>query len=200
MVDDGGTSDAENLDTMRPMDEPISLGHYIRESRLQQGMSLGQLAERLGRSSSSVRRWERDEVSPALAIMPSLAEALAVDVETMQERRPVLQDPEETGSHTAGGQRIRSTIEQPVVAVVPGAGSDDSGSEPVGRMAVPLGLFGDMWNSVFANKTSWIGWVRGVSTAVVLVVMVFVLVWATGELLEALSDVWNSLGTGSTSS
>jgi transcriptional regulator with XRE-family HTH domain len=183
-----------------PMDELTSLGHFIRESRLQQGMSLGQLAEQLGRSSSSVRRWERDEVSPALAIMPSLAEALAVEVESLQERRPVLEDPDETGSHTAGGQQIRSTIEQPVVAVLPVVGSDDSGSQPAGRMAVPLGLFGDMWNSAFARKTSWIGWVRGVSTAVVLVVMVFVLVWATGVLLQALSDVWNSLGTGSSSS
>ncbi|MDA2979681.1 MAG: helix-turn-helix transcriptional regulator [Actinomycetota bacterium] len=182
------------------MDNQTSLGHYIRESRLQQGMSLGQLAERLGRSSSSVRRWERDEVSPAIAIMPSLAEALAVDVETLQERRPQLEDLDDTGSHTAGGEQIHSTIEQPVVAGLRNDGSDDSGSQNVGRMAVPLGLFGDMWNTVFAKKTSWIGWVRGVSTALVLVVMVFVLVWAAGELLEALSDVWHSVGTDSTSS
>jgi transcriptional regulator with XRE-family HTH domain len=159
-------------------------------------MSLGQLAERLGRSSSSVRRWERDEVSPALAIMPSLAEVLEVDVETLQERRPVPQDPDETGSHTAGGKQIHSTIEQPAVAGLEDDASDDPDFRNGGRMAVPLGLFGDMWNTVFAKRASWIGWVRGISTAVVLVAMVFVLVWAIGELLEALSEIWDSVGTG----
>lgn len=179
---------------MRQMDEPVSLGRHIRESRLRLGMSLGQLAERVRRSSSSVRRWERDEVAPALAIMPSLAEALEVDVESLEERRPVFQDPQDTGSHTAGGEQIRSTIEQPLVAA-----ADDLAAHHRQERSAPLGVFGEMWNTVFAQKASWIGWVRGIATAVVLIVMVFVLIWAVGELITALSDIWGSFGTGNSS-
>ncbi|KAA3636310.1 MAG: XRE family transcriptional regulator, partial [Armatimonadetes bacterium] len=63
----------ENADTMTQMDDSASLGRFIRESRLKKGMSLGQLAASIGRSSSSVRRWERDEVAPAITVMPALA-------------------------------------------------------------------------------------------------------------------------------
>ena len=57
-------TELENTDILLFMNEATSMGRFIRESRLQQGMSLGQLAASIGRSPSSVRRWERDEVAP----------------------------------------------------------------------------------------------------------------------------------------
>lgn len=171
------------------MEDTLSLGRFIRESRLKRGMSLGQLAETLGRSSSSVRRWERDEVAPALTIMPALADALNVDLGALESRRPVFVDDDDTGSHTAGGERTGSTIEQP--KVVP------TSSEPVkDQTSRHLGVFGDMWNTVFANKQSWIGWVRGGLTAAALIFIVIVLFWALGELFDALRQVWDSFGSG----
>jgi transcriptional regulator with XRE-family HTH domain len=180
------------LDTMCAMADSPSLGRFIRQTRLDKGMSLGQLATAVGRSSSSVRRWERDEVAPALTIMPVLADALDIDVAVLEERR--VGQPEEaevddeasgpispgTGSHT---------IEQPAV-VVPAE------PPPSPEHSSKLGLFGDMWATVFEDKESWIGWARGITTALILIVMLIVLVWATGELFSALKEVWDSLGAG----
>lgn len=160
-------------------------------------MSLGQLAETLGRSPSSVRRWERDEVAPALTIMPALADALGVEVGSLELRRPVFIGEDDTDSHTARGERTGSTIEQPIVAQA-FAGEVES---PVAETSTEtasyrLGLFGDLWNTMFENKASWIGWVRGGFTTVALIVMVIVLFWAFGELLDGLGEVWDSFGSG----
>lgn len=153
-------------------------------------MSLGQLADAVGRSSSSVRRWERDEVPPALTIMQALAEALSVDVEQLDALRPALVD-EVSIAAREGDTASGSTIEQPLVEPSQEAFATQ-GVVPDRR----LGLFGDLWNSVFAQKESWIGWVRGGLTTVFVLVMVYILFWAVGELYDALFDVWHSFGTG----
>ena len=174
------------------MDEATSMGRFIRESRLQQGMSLGQLAATIGRSPSSVRRWERDEVAPATAVVPQLAVALDVDVSALEERRPDVPESDPSAvDHDEDKKPI--TVEQPVAPsqetpVVPAV-------KPERRPRV--GLVGEMWNSIFAEKESWIGWVRGIGTALVLLLFFVVLVWAAGEFIDALSEVWNSFGSDS---
>lgn len=169
------------------MTETQTLGRFIRQTRLDRGMSLGQLANEVGRSSSSVRRWERDEVAPALGIVPALAEALGVEAEELENRRPG------TGQPDAGPvveERLtHTTMEQPPVPPVPPAEPD-----PVPSTS-RLGFFGELWESVFKEKESWIGWARGAATAVVLIAMFIVFVWAVGELFSALGDVWDSLDT-----
>ena len=70
------------------MSDTVALGRLIRESRLKQGMSLGQLAAAVGRSSSSVRRWERGEVPPAAGIIDDLASALDIDADELRRLRP----------------------------------------------------------------------------------------------------------------
>lgn len=174
------------------MDDATTMGRFIRESRLRKGMSLGQLAARIGRSPSSVRRWERDEVAPAISVMPQLADVLDVDVVALERRRPVLHDPDAPMASDAREQKP-STIEQPVVP--PSNGPLRTDALPGARRH--LGLFGEMWNSVFAEKESWIGWVRGIGTAVILLLFFLVLIWAVGEFVDAISDVWHSFGTGS---
>lgn len=194
-IDESWKVDIGKLDTMRFMDEPQSLGRYIRQSRLDRGMSLGQLATEIGRSSSSVRRWERDEVAPALTVMPVLADALKVDVGELEKRRPGLVDDSasvgsddestDAGSSSAGP----STLEQQAVQVTsPDPATDSTSSR--------LGLFGDMWSALFEGKDAWIGWVRGIATAVIIIVLLVIFVWAVGELFTALKQVWDSLGTG----
>ena len=174
------------------MDNVTSMGRFIRESRLQQGMSLGQLAATIGRSPSSVRRWERDEVAPAAAVVPQLAVALDVNVSALEERRPDVAEPDPSVVDQVEAKKL-TTIEQPVTP---------SQETPLAPAAQPerrprIGLVGEMWNSIFAEKESWIGWVRGIVTALVLLLFFFVLVWAGGEFIDAVSEVWDSFGSDS---
>lgn len=178
-----------NLDTMLSMDEPQSLGRFIRQARLDRGMSLGQLAGEIGRSSSSVRRWERDEVAPALTVMPVLAEVLEIDVAELESRRPGAASDEIEEAPIDTAFEGPSTIEQSAVVPEPAA-------TPQQPARSRLGLFGDMWAALFDGKDSWIGWARGIATTVAVVVLLVVFVWAAGELLGALKEVWDSLGTG----
>lgn len=173
------------------MEDETSLGRFIRQSRLEQGMSLGQLAASIGRSSSSVRRWERDEVAPAVAVVPQLASALSVEVSDLEKRRKTVNEPEWPTDQDLGERKL-TTVEQPLVESreVPVSGAPQTARKS-------LGFFGEMWNSVFAEKESWIGWVRGIATAVVLAVFLFVLVWAAGELIDALLEVWSSFDSDS---
>jgi len=177
---------------MSTMDDSASLGRFIRESRLKKGMSLGQLAASIGRSSSSVRRWERDEVAPAITVMPALADVLGVEIGVLEAKRPSLAEFDDTGPHTAGGDERPPTLEQPVVVPVA-----ESGPDTQSQSKTSAGLFGDMWNALFATKDSWIGWARGIATTVALLVMLVILWWALGELWDGLLEVWHSFGTGS---
>ena len=173
------------------VDDAIALGRMIRESRLKQGMSLSQLASEVGRSSSSVRRWERGEVPPAKSLMPQLAEILDVDQAELDALRPgsPSTEPDPTGD---GGP---STIEQPAVEPDP-APIVESEPEPTPAAPSP-GLVEEltaMWRSITQD---WTGWIRGVATFVVLIVMLIVLVWAAGQLFAALGEVWDSFDAGS---
>ncbi|MEZ5175367.1 MAG: helix-turn-helix transcriptional regulator [Acidimicrobiia bacterium] len=167
------------------MEGSESLGRLIRESRLRRGMSLGQLASTIGRSSSSVRRWERDEVAPAIAIMPRLAEALQIDVADLEARRYPQYGEDDSDQHTAGGDRTGSTIEQDAVP-----SRQPAPDREVER--APVGFFGELWNTVFAQREAWIPWVRGIATAVLLVIMLVILVWAVGGLWDGIKEIWDS--------
>ncbi|MEN8041285.1 MAG: helix-turn-helix domain-containing protein [Actinomycetota bacterium] len=173
------------------------LGALIRESRLKSGMSLGQLASAIGRSSSSVRRWERGEVAPAVTVLPKLAAILDIDPKDLEAARPPAGDVEETADHgteEATDGRV-STVEQPVVE--PPNGSEIIPEVEVAPQTESSGLLSDFLAVFTGGTRSWIGWARGLLTATALIVMLFVLVWAVGELLEAFGDVWDSFDVGS---
>lgn len=176
---------------MPEMDDSASLGRFIRESRLTKGMSLGQLAAALDRSSSSVRRWERDEVAPAITVMPVLAEVLGVDLEVLEAKRPSFGGSDDTDPPPFSDDERLPTYEQPAVPPV-AVQAPEAPSQP-GR---PVGFFGDLWQALFANKDAWIGWARGIATAVALIIMVVILWWAVGELWDGLREIWRSFGAG----
>lgn len=176
---------------MPGMDDSASLGRFIRESRLKKGMSLGQLAAALDRSSSSVRRWERDEVAPAITIMPALAEVLGVDVGVLEAMRPSFGWSDDVDPEPPRTEERPATHDQPVVA--PMAVQVPEAPSHRGR---PAGFFSDLWQALFSSKETWIGWARGVATAVALIVMVVILWWAIGELWDGLREIWRSFGAG----
>jgi len=47
------------------------------------------------------------------------------------------------------------------------------------------------------SDRGWVGWLRGLLTAAALILMIFVLVWAVGELFDALRAVMASFDVGS---
>ncbi len=170
------------------------LGRLIRESRLKKGMSLGQLASAVGRSSSSVRRWERGEVAPAIGILPDLARVLDLAESDLHQLRPT------SGTDSVPDPDPGGTQPDDVAPASNGASNFATSSFPealaVGESSRPSGLLGDLWKAVFGSRELWIGWARGVMTAVALIAMAVALVWALRELLTALGDVIDSFGTG----
>lgn len=174
-------------------------GTTIRNARLDKGMSLGQLASAVGRSSSSIRRWERGEVQPGVGSMTKLIAILELDPDVLKAKT----EPED--SETAPGDesvpddsdgRV-STFEQPVVASSPAPAPEATQTTEQAQVKSG-GLFSDAWAALGLADRSWIGWVRGLLTAAVLVLMVFVLIWALGELFTALNEVRSSFNVGTT--
>jgi len=176
------------------------LGRLIRESRLKKGLSLGQLASAVGRSSSSVRRWERGEVAPALGILSELARVLDLDESDLRRLRPIPPTESTSASTPHLGPDPGSTPQQAAAVAEDVAGEVATTAFPkalvVGETSRPGGLLRDLWNTAVRRRDSWIGWVRGVMTAVALIAMAVVFVWALRELLAALGDVLDSFGTG----
>lgn len=163
------------------------LGAMIREARLEKSMSLGQLASAIGRSSSSVRRWERGEVTPAVSVVPKLAAILEIDPDKFNELMS-------SATESSGG-KSSSTLEQPVVE-----GDEDSrerDQQPTQASDSESGLLADTWRAITSGGRGWIGWIRGLLTAGVLILMLFVLIWAVGELFGALDAVMDSFDVGS---
>ena len=170
------------------------LGASIREARLKKGLSLGQLASAVGRSSSSVRRWERGEVAPAAPVIPKLAAILEIDQEVLEVGEGA--DVEPDGGQPPQNQDGRvSTVEQPIVAIEE---SLDESGDPETVENRRVGMVSDVLGA-FARVTSdWMGWVRGIFTAVILILMLVVTIWAMSELFDALGDVAESFDFGGT--
>lgn len=173
------------------MNDALAIGRAIREARLEKGMSLGQLAASVGRSSSSVRRWERGEVPPAIGIIDDLAKVLDLDPDELRSLRP---DPDQV---TVSDELDTPSPATPI-DVIPRIESTSPafGSEPQpdarapGRR--PPGFIGDVVEVVRGLTAGWTGWIRGLLTFAVLLVMAIILVWALGELFGALGEIWNS--------
>ena len=177
------------------------MGRTIREQRLARGMSLSQLAAAVGRSSSSVRRWERDEVPPAIGIIDQLAEALGLDPEELRSLRPgpIGSDQADADSgfgptESSGGTPEPLDLDR--VPIIAPPESVDESSAPPSSGPRPPGFVSDVIEVLRGATESWSGWIRGGLTAAVLIVMAIVLVWALSELASALGEIWDSFETG----
>jgi len=104
--------------------DPNTLGGLIRERRLAQGLSLGQLATAVGRTAATVRAWERGQHFPAADVVDRLAITLGLEasqIEDLMYQEPpsltVVAD-ELTESTSVGAEASVETAE--------GQGSDDA--------------------------------------------------------------------------
>lgn len=172
------------------MADQQELGALIRESRLKRGLSLGQLASAVGRSSSSVRRWERGEVAPAATVLATLAEVLDIDPVALGDAKPPVD-----GTDDGDSGVFVSTVEQPEVKVSEAVPQPPM--EPMGQTSDRGGIFADAWRILAVGRQKWIGWVRGLLTAGALIGMLAVLIWAVGELLDAIGAIIDSFDVGS---
>lgn len=62
-----------------------SFSRYIRDARLQRGLSVAELADRIGVSAASIYFWETDRVKPRDANLSALCKALRLPIRAARE-------------------------------------------------------------------------------------------------------------------
>jgi len=205
------------------MSDPRTFGQAVREARLAKGMSMGQLATSVERSTASVRRWERDEGVPAKGVVNELAAVLDLsedDVGLIAEepdradpppppQRPATPPPP-TPSHAtpapatpAPASLAPVTPRGPTPALstpAPPSGASQAtqaaGSRVAGVVAVsePAPTGIRSWLAELYNPANpWLGYLRAALTVVVLIVLAWILVWALAGLFGAVGEIWDGM-------
>jgi transcriptional regulator with XRE-family HTH domain len=90
-----------------------SIGRFIAVLRKANGMTQQEMADRLNVSNKAVSRWERDECSPDLTLIPAIAEMFGVSCDELLrgERLTGSLDSEPLITHTYPLQRIDEAYE-----------------------------------------------------------------------------------------
>jgi len=165
------------------MSDGKTFGQAIREARLAKGMSMGQLAAAVERSTASVQRWERDEGKPAAGVIRDVLAVLELEDEDYVEVRvqpPPVDVGQESISRVSGVTRATSRAAA--------SSSTDPDHPPTG----PSGLMARFRDP----GRPWLGYVRAGLTVVVLLLLGWVLIWALGGLVDAVGEIWTSLWSG----
>jgi hypothetical protein len=183
------------------MSDPRTFGQAVRDARLAKGMSMGQLAASVERSTASVRRWERDEGVPAKDIIDELVNVLDLtdDDLALMAGEPVNRAPRPAEPHS-------TTPPPPTPAPTPATprpplsdasqATQAAGNRVTGAVAVteqaPAGVKG--WFAELYNPANpWLGYLRAALTVVVMVVLAWILVWALAELFGAVGEIWDGM-------
>ena len=167
------------------MSDPRTFGQAVREARLAKGLSMGQLAASVERSTASVRRWERDEGVPSKGTIDALAVELGLSDNDLA---------------LVGAELVESAEDPPTPRRQSVADSSQatqaSGSRVTGFVAVPesarAGVKG-WYLSLYDPAQPWLGYLRATLTIVVLFVLAWILVWALAELMGAVGEIWDGM-------
>ena len=200
------------------MSDPRTFGQAVREARLAKGMSRGQLATSVERSTASVRRWERDEGVPAMGVVNELAAVLDLSEDDVGliAKEPELADPPPPPQRPATPPPPRPSRATPAPATpapatprgptpapstpAPPSGASEAtqaaGSRVAGVVAVsepaPTGI--RSWLAELYNPANpWLGYLRAALTVVVLIVLAWILVWALAGLFGAVGEIWDGM-------
>ena len=192
------------------MADSDALGPLIRGARLDKGLSLGQFASAVGRSSSSVRRWERGESTPSADVVGDVAAVLDLNtkelnamVASAHASEDAPEQPVTTDTHVdmvadspVLAPRAKTTLEDEQAAVemapyfeTPAPVMPPPAQRPPSRLKRAS-------SAIMGHRDSWIGWVRGFLTALALFFLFMGFMWAVGELLTALNEVLGSFSAG----
>ena len=192
------------------MADSDALGPLIRGARLDKGLSLGQFASAVGRSSSSVRRWERGESTPSADVVGVVAAVLDLDIRELEaivasahasedgtEQPPTTDtDVDDVADSQAPAPRAETTLEDEQAAdeIAPYFETPAPVMPPPTQR--PPSRLKRASSAIMGHRDSWIGWVRGFLTALALFFLFMGFMWAVGELLTALNEVRGSFSTG----
>ena len=168
------------------MTDRRTFGQAIREARLSKGMSMGQLATAVERSTASVRRWERDQGIPAETVVQELIVVLDLDES-------------ETVALAAAPLPVVPVPPQPPEPSEPPESSDATRATSVSAtstssQAVSSSGGSSGWLSSLRDPDKpWLGYIRASLTVVTLLILAWVLVWALRGFLEVYGEIWESL-------
>jgi len=193
--DPGVSPRADILDPVTVTDA-ATFGQAVREARLAHGLSMGQLASAVGRTAAAVRSWERDEAVPDGDVLERLADVLELDAAELSGLADIVEAPQDEAADDDAGDPFADipgaqTGAIPVPADVTAA--TETVADPGDQDAWTLHWFRE---SLFDPDRPYLGYFRAGLTAVAAIVLLWVLVWATGELLGALGDVLDGFGIG----
>ena len=205
------------------MSDPKTFGRALREARLAKGMSMGQLATSVERSTASVRRWEKDEGVPAKGIIDELAAVLDLsdaDVALIA-REPAHGEtpfvapapatpapatpapatpPPATPPSATPAPATPPPAPPPRATPAPPSGASQAtqaaGSRVTGGVAAaePAPSGIKGWFAELYNPANpWLGYLRAALTIVVLVVLAWILVWALAGLFSEVSEIWDGM-------
>ena len=79
--------------------DPIKTGELLRALRMELGMTQQQLAQRLHVGDKAVSKWERGAGCPDISLLPSLAEALGIGLDSLMTGEL------DTNAHTGGNMK-----------------------------------------------------------------------------------------------
>lgn len=163
-----------------PMTDRRTFGQAVREARLAKGMSMGQLAAAVERSTASVRRWERDQGVPTETVVQELIVVLNLDeVEATalaSAPPPVVVAAPRSGEPSDATRATSASMTNTAPATVQASGGT-----------------GGWLSSLRDPDKPWLGYLRATLTVIVLLALAWVLLWALGGFLDAFGDVWESL-------
>jgi len=162
------------------MTDRRTFGQAVREARLAKGMSMGQLAAAVERSTASVRRWERDQGVPTETVVQELAAILNLDEGELSALAaaplPAAAPAPQTGEPSDATRATSASMTNTASKLVP---------PPSGN--------GGWLSSLQDPEQPWLGYLRAALTVIVLLVLAWVLIWALRGFLVAFGDVWESL-------
>ncbi len=200
----------------------VTPAEIILRRRGELGLSQAQLAGRIGRAASTIRRWERGEAKPPTSIMPALASALQVAPRDLAVAFGVEDDgtpaPEiaatpdvavapppapKTESAPPSEPSPEPDREQPITekptealavqtAVAAPPQQKTQRRSPLRRAPALDPSEGLSYVETTRQRVRY--WLRAALTIIVGVILVIILFWALGELGAALSDVWDLFG------
>jgi len=165
------------------MSDEKTFGQAVRQARLAKGMSMGQLAAAVERSTASVRRWERDEGMPAATVVDDVLSVL--DLEDW-----VSADVPQPPSAPMAAPDVSSSVSESMRAT--SLASSSSLVSTGKTIAAQPGRF----ERFFDPTKPWLGYTRAALTVVTLLLLGWLLIWALGGLVEAAGEIWEALWSG----
>lgn len=180
-----------------------SFGRTVRYRRTKLGLSQAKLAELVGRSTSTIRSWERDNTQPTdPKVLSTLAAILAIDERLLFDKADV-ELPDVEASETVEQALATLTPDRPPRSsqeiAVESVDTPSAPQAPVPAYTAPPDPIVRMPVIPTVAEVSYIEdqnqrqvyRVRYLATLVAAVALVIIFIWALGESIGALGDWWD---------